>query len=66
MLDPPAPDPTTGTYAYALPPGSAPARGYPPDAPLWSWDKRGFAANHISGAQLLGNGNVVITNGEVQ
>ena len=62
MLDPPAPDPATGVYAPLAP--ALPAGGYRPAAPFWSWDKRGFAANHISGAQMLGNGNVVITNGE--
>lgn len=80
MLDPPVPDPTTGAYALddalddseagrtgsssSAVASSTSGGGYLPKRPSWCWDKRGFTANHISGAQMLGNGNVVVTNGE--
>merc|ERR1712039_1121557 len=35
-----------------------------PQRPASVWGEKGFSAHHISSAQRMGNGNMVVTNGE--
>jgi len=59
VLQLPAPDPATGIYP--TPQGGS----YLPETPSWAWGIGGMNANHISGAQRVGNGNTIVTDGEM-